>query len=55
MTAYESVRRFAERHDVHPETVRRWIAAGRLPGAKKFGSGPNSHWRIPTNAGERLR
>jgi excisionase family DNA binding protein len=34
---------------VHPQTVRRLIAAGRLPG-HRLSAGPHGHWRIRVSA-----
>jgi excisionase family DNA binding protein len=39
-----TVRQAAERLSVHAETIRRWLAAGRLHGTK-LGGGP-AGWRI---------
>jgi excisionase family DNA binding protein len=32
---------------VHPRTVARRCADGKIPGAYKTGDARNSHWRIP--------
>jgi excisionase family DNA binding protein len=42
MTEYYTVDIVAHRFAVHPKTVRRWIAEGKLP-AVRVGHG---HWRI---------
>ena len=47
-----TVREAAQRLRLHPDTIRRMIARGALPGAVKLG-GPGvgrKEWRIPTEA-----
>jgi hypothetical protein len=45
-TAMDNAEQAAQRHNVTPATIRRWCAAGLLPGAKRTGRA----WRIPMNA-----
>lgn len=45
MATLYSVRRVAEMLEVTPETVRRWLRAGRIPGVK-LTPGPRSGWRL---------
>ena len=47
-----TVRQASERLSVHTETIRRWIAAGRLQ-ATKLGGGP-AGWRIREGEIERF-
>jgi len=42
-----SLRDAAERLDVHPRTLLRWIREGRLPGARKIPGRFGGEWRIP--------
>lgn len=41
-----SVQQAARRWGYHPQTVHRWIHAGRLPEAIQHG-GPGGGWRVP--------
>jgi len=40
----------SERLNVHPNTLRAWLATGRLPGVRL----PNGRYRIPRHAVEEL-
>lgn len=46
-----SVKEAAEALDVHPETIRRWIAAGTI---KAVRAGDRGHWRIPESEVDRM-
>lgn len=46
-----TVNEVAERLRLTPNTIYRWLEAGRIPGALKL---PNDQWRIPESEVEKL-
>ena len=42
-----STAKVAQRYQVHPRTVRRWIDVGYFPNAMKLSPAQRSDWRIP--------
>ena len=51
--AYFSINEFAEKLNIHPNTVRNSIKQGRLS-SFRIGSGKNAMYRIPASELERL-
>lgn len=48
---YYSVQEAADRYDVDPRTIRRWIDEGYFPGtSRKNPRNPKSHHKIPQSA-----
>jgi len=44
-----STAKVAQRYQVDPRTVRRWIDAGYFPNALKLSPAQRSDWRIPAS------
>ena len=43
---YISAKEFAAKYDLHPRTVQKWCAEGKIEGAYKFGAS----WAVPDKA-----